>query len=180
MMTTDQISMSLCKELVASEISTRCFIVGFLTKKLLDEYGNKVLDTIKEANYEAGLVSGKQAAQALGKNDLEALARLFGESSGTKVFDPELIELTRDKAIVHWRGCSVPLLIGPFKDRGMPDDYLEFICPILEQFDKGFAEGFNPELTVRTPPEVGEMGLAKGDKYCTVIVMKKPRRQKSK
>jgi len=179
-MTTDQISMDLCKELVASEMSTRCFIVGFLTKNLLDRYGDEVLETLRQANYEAGLISGKHWAEVLGKNDLEALARLFGESSGTKVFNPELIELTSDRAVVHWRSCPVPSLIGPFRDRGMPDNYLDFICPILELFDRGFAEGFNPQLTAKTPPEVGETGLNKGEKYCTVVITKKQARHKTK
>lgn len=172
-MTTDQISMELCKELVGAEISTRCFIVGFLADKLLEKYGDEVLDTLRQASYEAGLISGKQCAQVMGRNDLEALAKLFGESSGTKVFNPELVELTGDKAVVHWRSCPVPALIGPFTDRGMPEDYLDFVCPILELFDRGFAEGFNPELTAKTPPELGEAGLNKGKKYCTVVIMKK-------
>ncbi|MHA2396504.1 MAG: hypothetical protein ACXAC0_07360 [Candidatus Thorarchaeota archaeon] len=166
----EEISWELCNELVAGEIATRCLIVSYLIHRLPGKYGDEILEDIKKANYDAGYVAGKNAAKAIGKNDLVTLGELFGN---TKVFNPEIVEITDERAVIHWRRCAVPTLVTAFKDEGLSEDFLKTVCPILELFDHGFVEGWNPELETQTPPEVGETGLQKGGEFCTVIITKK-------
>lgn len=172
-MSEEKVSIETCKELVSGEIATRCLIVGLLVKELRDKYGDEVIETVKRANYESGRVAGRNAAKALGKNDLATIADLFGRSVATKLFDPEIEEESKNRVVVHWRSCPVPPLLLTFKERGFPDNYLQFLCPILEAFDNGFVEGFNPKLTAMTPPEVGETGLNEGEAFCTIVISKK-------
>lgn len=166
----ENLSWDLCNELVAGEIATRCLIVSYLIHRLPGKYGDEILEDIKKANYDAGYFAGKNAAKVIGKNDLVTLAELFGN---TKVFNPEIVEITKDRAVIHWRKCSVPTLVPAFKDEGLSENYLEMVCPILELFDNGFVEGWNPGLETMTPPEVGETNLQKGGEFCTVIITKK-------
>lgn len=168
-MTNDELSWELCNELVAGEIATRCLIVSYLIHRLPAKYGSKILEDIKKANYDAGFVAGKNAAKTIGKNDLVSLGELFG---GTKVFNPEIVEISEKRAVIHWRSCPVPTLLPVFKDEGLSEDYLETVCPILELFDNGFVKGWNPALQLQTPPEVGETNLQKGGNFCTVIITK--------
>ncbi|MFW9801556.1 MAG: hypothetical protein ACFFFC_02845 [Candidatus Thorarchaeota archaeon] len=166
----DELSWELCNELVAGEIATRCLIVSYFIHGLPGKYGEEILEDIKQANYDAGYVAGKNAAKAVGKNDLKTLGELFG---GTKVFNPEIIELTEDRAVIHWRRCPVPSLVPTFEEMGLTEDYLATVCPILELFDNGFVEGWNPELEAQNPTEVGETHLQKGGDFCTVVIVKK-------
>ncbi len=166
----NELTWNLCNELVAGEIATRCLIVSYLINSLPGKYGDEILEDIKKANYDAGFVAGKNAAKAIGKNDLRTLGELFG---GTKVFNPEIVEITEDRAVIHWRRCPVPTLIPEFEDIGLSAEYLETVCPILELFDNGFVEGWNPELEAQTPPQVGETHLQKKGNFCTVIITKK-------
>ncbi|MHA3964142.1 MAG: hypothetical protein AM325_011470 [Candidatus Thorarchaeota archaeon SMTZ1-45] len=168
-MSNDELSWELCNELVAGEIATRCLIVSYLIHRLPDKYGDEILEDIKKANYDAGFVAGKNAAKAIGKNDLVTLGELFG---GTSVFNPEIIEISEERAVIHWRRCPVPTLIPAFNDEGLSSSYIETVCPILELFDNGFVEGWNPELQAQTPPEIGETDLQKGGEFCTVIITK--------
>lgn len=170
MLSDEELTWDLCNELVAGEIATRCLIVSYLIHRLPGKYGNEILDDLKKANYDAGYVAGKSAAKAIGKNDLVTLGELFG---GTKVFNPEIVEISEDRAVIHWRRCPVPTLVPVFKDEGLSEDYLKMVCPILELFDNGFVEGWNPELETKTPPQVGETWLQKGGDFCTVIITKK-------
>lgn len=96
----EELTWELCNELVAGEIATRCLIVSYLIHRLPRKYGSEILEDIKKANYDAGYVAGKSAAKAIGKNDLVTLGELFG---GTKVFNPEIVEITDDRAEIHWR-----------------------------------------------------------------------------
>lgn len=169
-MTNDELSWELCNELVAGEIATRCLIVSYLINRLPTKYGDAILEDIKKANYDAGYVAGRNAAKAIGKNDLVSLGELFGS---TKVFNPEIVDISEDRAVIHWRRCAVPTLIPALKNEGLSEDYIEKVCPILEHFDNGFVEGWNPQLQAQTPPEVGEMSLQKGGNFCTVIISKK-------
>ncbi|MHA2004946.1 MAG: hypothetical protein ACW960_12675, partial [Candidatus Thorarchaeota archaeon] len=105
-----------------------------------------------------------------GKNDLVTLGELFG---GTKVFNPEIVDISEDRAVIHWRRCPVPTLIPTFEEMGLTEDYLATVCPILELFDNGFVEGWNPELEVQNPTEAGETHLQKGGEFCTVVITKK-------
>jgi hypothetical protein len=170
MLSDGELTWDLCNELVAGEIATRCLIVSYLIHRLPSKYGDEILEDIKKANYDAGYVAGKKAAESIGKNDLVTLGELFG---GTKVFNPEIVEITEDRAVIHWRRCAVPTLVPAFKDEGLSEDYLTAVCPILELFDNGFVDGWNPELETKTPPEVGETALQKGGEFCTVIITKK-------
>jgi len=172
-MSEEKVPLEVCKELVSGEIATRGLIVGLLAKPLLERYGDEVLEIIRNANYEAGKVAGGNAARASGKNDLAAIADLFGRSTATKVFNPEIVEESADRVVIHWRSCPIPSLISSLKKRGFPDDYLDFLCPILELFDNGFVEGFNPNLTAMTPPQTGEKGLNKKEDFCTIIISTK-------
>ena len=172
-MSEEKVSIETCKELVSGEIATRGLIVGFLVKALRDKYGDEVIEIVKKANYESGKVAGRNAAKALGKNDLATIADLFGRSVGTKLFNPEVIEESKNRVVIHWRSCPVPPLLLTFKERGFPSNYLQFLCPILEAFDNGFVEGFNPKLTAMTPPEVGETGLNEDGAFCTIVISKK-------
>ena len=90
-----------------------------------------------------------------------------------KVFNAEIVEISEDRAVIHWRRCPVPTLIPEFKDIGLSEDYLETVCSILELFDNGFVEGWNPDLEAQTPPQVGETHLQKKGEFCTVIITKK-------
>jgi len=166
----DELTWNLCNDLVAGEIATRCLIVSYLINSLPGKYGEEILEDIKKANYDAGFVAGKNAAMAFGKNDLVTLGELFG---GTKVFNPEIVEISEDRAVIHWRRCPVPTLIPEFKDIGLSEDYLETVCPILELFDNGFVEGWNPDLEAQTPPQTGETHLQKKGEFCTIIITKK-------
>ncbi|MFX1604961.1 MAG: hypothetical protein ACFFDD_03570 [Promethearchaeota archaeon] len=169
-MSDQELTWDLCNELVAGEIATRCLIVSYLIHRLPGKYGDEILEDLKKANYDAGFHAGKTAAKAIGKNDLVTLGELFG---GTKVFNPEIVEIAEDRVVIHWRRCPVPALVPAFKDEGLSEDYLKIVCPILELFDNGFVEGWNPELAAKTPPEVGETHLQKGGDFCTVIITKK-------
>ncbi len=166
----DELTWDLCNELVAGEIATRCLIVSYFIHRLPDKYGAEILEDIKQANYDAGYVAGRNAAKAMGKNDLVTLGELFG---GTNVFNPEIVEISEDRAVIHWRRCPVPTLAPTFKEMNLSEDYLETVCPILELFDHGFVEGWNPELETQTPPDLGETGLQRGGDFCTVIIAKK-------
>ncbi|MFW9886598.1 MAG: hypothetical protein ACFFER_00335 [Candidatus Thorarchaeota archaeon] len=170
MLTNDNLTWDLCNQLVAAEIATRCLIVSYFIHRLPGKYGEEILEDIKQANYDAGFVAGKNAAKAAGKNDLKTLGELFG---GTEVFNPEAVEISDDKAVIHWRRCPVPALIPAFKEMGLSADYLGTVCPILELFDNGFVEGWNPDLEAHNPTEVGETGLQKGGEFCTVVIRKK-------
>lgn len=108
------------------------------------------MENIKKANYEARKVAGRNAAKALDKNDLATIADLFGRSVATKLFNPKVIEESKDRVVIHWCSCPVPPLRLTFKEWGFPGDYLQLLCPILEAFDNGFVEGFNPRLTAMT------------------------------
>jgi hypothetical protein len=157
----DELTWDLCNELVAGEIATRCLIVSYFIHRLPDKYGTEILEDIKQA---------KNAAKAIGKNDLVTLGELFG---GTKVFNPEIVDISEDRAVIHWRRCPVPTLIPTFEEMGLTEDYLATVCPILELFDNGFVEGWNPELEVQNPTEAGETHLQKGGEFCTVVITKK-------
>lgn len=109
----------------------------------------------------------------MGKNDLATIADLFGRSVGTKVFNPEIVESKKDHVVIHCHSNPIPHLFPTFEERDVPSDYLQLLCPILERFDNGFVEGFNPELTAMTPPEVGETGLNKRGPFCTIVISKK-------
>lgn len=169
-MSNDELSWELCNELVAGEIATRCLIVSYFINRLPAKYGEEILEEIKQANYDAGFVAGKNAAKTVGKNDLKTLGELFGT---TKVFNPEIVEISEDRAVIHWRRCPVPTLVPTFVEMGLSEDYLETVCPILELFDHGFVEGWNPALEAQTPPDVGETGLQSSGSFCTVIITKK-------
>ncbi len=169
-MADEHVPLEMCNEWVAGEIATRCLIVSYFIHTLPGKYGEEILEDIKKANYEAGHVAGRNAAKALGKNDLKTLGELFG---GTKVFNPEIVEISEDRAVVHWRSCPVPTLVPTFEEWGLTADYLETVCPILELFDHGFVEGFNPDLVTQTPPDVGETGLQRKGDFCTVVIMKR-------
>jgi hypothetical protein len=166
----DELSWELCNELVAGEIGIRCLIVSYLVHRLPSKYGEEILEDIKKANYDAGYNAGKNAAKSVEKNDLVTLAELFG---GTKVFNPDIVEISEDRAVIHWRRCPVPKLVPAFEDEGLSQEYLETVCPILELFDNGFVDGWNPDLQAQTPPEVGETGLQRNGDFCTVIITKK-------
>ncbi|MFX1265598.1 MAG: hypothetical protein ACFFH0_09485 [Promethearchaeota archaeon] len=169
-MAEEHVPVDLCSEWVAGEIATRYLIVSHFIHNLPPKYGEAILEDIKKANYEAGYVAGKTTASALGKNDLKTLGNLFG---GRKVLDPEVVYLSDERAIVHWRRCPVSTLMPTFEEWGLSDDYLETVCHIVELFDSGFVEGFNPNLTTQTPPELGETGLQKKGDFCSVVIMKK-------
>jgi hypothetical protein len=166
----EHIPLEMCNEWVAGEIATRCLIVSYFIHNLPKKYGEEILEDIRKANYEAGYVAGKNAAKALGKNDLKTLGTLFGT---TKVFNPEVVYLEDERAVIHWRTCPVPTLVPTFEEWGLSEDYLETVCPILELFDNGFVEGFNPDLMTQTPPETGETGLQRKGDFCSVVIMKK-------
>lgn len=170
MLADEELTWDLCNELVAGEIATRCLIVSYLIHRLPDKYGDEILEDLKKANYDAGYHAGKSAAKDVGKNDLITLGELFG---GTRVFNPEIVEISEDRAVIHWRRCPVPTLVPAFEDAGLFRDFLDIACPILELFDNGFVEGWNPELQVQTPPEVEETGLQRDGEFCTVIISKK-------
>lgn len=172
-MSEEKVPLETCKELVSGEIATRGLIVGLVAKPLRERYGDDVLEIIRNANYEAGKVAGRNAAKALARNDLAAIADLFGRSTATKQFNPEIVEETEDRVVIHWRSCPIPSLLVNFKEKVFPDDYLDFLCPILELFDNGFVEGFNPNLTAKTPPQTGETYLNKKGDFCTIIISKK-------
>ncbi|MFX1261181.1 MAG: hypothetical protein ACFFAZ_03770 [Promethearchaeota archaeon] len=169
-MSSDELTWELCNELVAGEIATRCLIVSYFIHRLPGKYGEEILEDIKQANYDAGFVAGKNAAKAAGKNDLKTLGELFG---GTKVFNPEAVEISEDRAVIRWRRCPVPTLIPTIKEMGLSESYLGTICPILELFDNGFVEGWNPELEAQNPTQFGKTGLQKGGEYCTIVIAKK-------
>ena len=172
-MSKEKVSLETCRELISGEIATRGLIVGFLVKALRDKYGNEITQLVKKANYEAGEIAGKNAARASVENDLATIADLFGRSVGTKLFNPEIVERSEGRVVIHWRSCPIPPLLSTFKEKGFPNDYLQLLCPILERFDNGFVKGFNPELTAMTPPEVGETGLNKNGSFCTIVISKK-------
>lgn len=169
-MASDKLTWERCNELVAGEVGIRCLIVSYLIHRLPRKYGEEILEDIKKANYDAGYNAGKNAAKAVGKNDLITLAEFLG---GTKVFNPEIVQVSEDRAIIHWRTCPVPTLVTAFEDEGLSRKYLETVCPILELFDNGFVKGWNPEIHVQTPPEVGEKGLQKNGDFCTIIITRK-------
>lgn len=172
-MSEEKVSLEMCKKLVSGEIATRGLIVGLLTKPLQERYGDDVLEIIRNANYEAGKVAGRNTARALARNSLAAIADLFGRSTATKLFNPKIVKETGDRVVIHWRSCPIPSLLSNFKEKGFADDYLDFLCSILEPFDNGFVEGFNQSLTAMTPPQTGETGLNKKGDFCTIIISKK-------
>lgn len=167
------ISLETCEELVSGEMATRFQIIGYLAEMLRRTHGNEIISAIKEAHFETGKVAGANVAKALGKNDLSTIIDLFTDTSGVDLFKPEIIERTQDRVAIHWRSCPVPALLKTFKEWDFPNDFLQFLCPIIESFENGFIEGFNPELTIMTPPEVGETGLNKNGSFCTVIISNK-------
>jgi hypothetical protein len=172
-LTEETIPLVKCGEFVSGEIATRGLIVGLLTKPLYERYGPDALEIIKKANYDAGRTAGRNTARSLPSNDLSAIAELFGRSTSTKHFNPEIVEETEDRVVIHWRSCPMPSLLASLKEKGFGEDYLDFLCPILELFDNGFVEGFNPGLTAMTPPQTGETGLKSNGDFCTIIMSKK-------
>ena len=87
-MSEEKVPLETCKELVSGEIATRGLIVGLLAKPLWERYGDDVLEIIRNANYEAGKVAGRNAAKASAKNDLAAITDLFGAVDGDKTVQP--------------------------------------------------------------------------------------------
>lgn len=156
--------------MVSGEMATRFQIIGYLAEMLQRTHGNGIISAIKEAHFETGKVAGASAAKALGKNDLSTITDLFTDTSGIDLFKPEIIERTQDRVVIHWRSCPVPSLLKTFKKWDFPDDFFQLLCPIIESFENGFVEGFNPKLTIMTPPEVGETGLNSNGLFCTVII----------
>ena len=169
----ERIPLRECGELVSAEIATRGLILGLVAKSLNEKYGRDAVEIIEKASYEAGRTAGRNAARSLPSNDLSSIAELFGRSAATRHFNPEIVEHTKDRVVIHWRSCPIPSLLADFKQKGLGDDYLGFLCPIVEHLDNGFVEGFNPGLTAMTPPQTGEMGLTGNGGFCTIIISKK-------
>ncbi len=167
------ISLETCEELVSGEMATRFQIIGYLAEMLRRIHEDEIISAIKEAHFETGKVAGANMAKALGKNDLSTITDLFTDTSGVHLFKPEIVERTQNRVVIHWRSCPVPALLKTFKEWDFPSDFLQFLRPIIESFENGFVEGFNPELTIMTPPEVGETGLIKNGSFCTVIISNK-------
>ena len=159
--------------MVSGEMATRFQIIGYLAEMLRRTHGNEIISAIKEAHFEIGKVAGANVAKALGKNDLTTITDLFTDTSGVDLFKPEIVERTQNRVVIRWRSCPVPALLKTFKEWDFLDDFLQFLCPIIESFENGFIEGLNPELTIMTPPEVGETGLNKNESFCTVIISNK-------
>lgn len=172
-MNSEMISIDGCAELVAAEIATRARIVGIFLALMREKYDVDVHTIAEEANYLAGKIAGRKAAQASRANDLDTLMSLLVDSAATRVFGPELVDSSEESFTLKWKTCPVASTARDFIDLGYGADYLPTLCRILERFDNGFVEGFNPELHAITAPELGTDLLSSGADGCKMIVTTK-------
>lgn len=159
-----------CVELVAAEIATRGRIVGIFLHLLKEKSNTDFSEAASKASYLAGRIAGQKAAEAIGKNDLDTLRHILAESLSTKVFDPVLAKSSENEFELEWRTCPIASLADDFGKLGYDQEYLPRICGILEMFDNGFVEGFNPTFRAKTPPELETALLSSGADRCRLVV----------
>jgi hypothetical protein len=104
-------------------------------------YGRDVArEVCGAAMYQAGVRFGKAMAQQKGRNDLAALKEAWEDLYPV---DPTSIEWTGDRFVVNGGGCAIK---GTLELYSIPPDLFEEIAQVFCEGDRGFVNGFNPDI----------------------------------
>lgn len=115
---------------------------------------DKAIGLCGEAMYEAGLRMGRTMARKMGRNDLKALKEAWD------ILYPPLAgsEFTGDQFNVIGDGCFICKI---WQSLGLNDERINKLADGFCSGDRGFVNGFNPEIKF----EFGER-IMKGGKKC--------------
>jgi len=109
-------------------------------KSVEEEYGmEKAKDICGNAMYEAGVRFGKAMAKKKGRNDLKALKEVWEELYPV---GPDN-EWDGDKFVARGDSCIIKDTLQMYD---IPEERLEEIQKVFCDGDKGFVNGFNPEI----------------------------------
>ncbi len=147
-------------EYVGGELVNSRLAMGSLVKAFLDKWGEETIEIAKKALYNAGSIVGGGLSKAVEEKSIPNLVRMMLAFPYDQIFDAKIEHLSEDKAVIHWRVCP---LKERFKGIGMSESEMRILCPILEQYDVGIVEGFDPRF--KCVPPKGPQGPCKCEIY---------------
>jgi hypothetical protein len=116
----------------------------------------------RKAIYRCGAFHGK--GKFTPTEDPKALGKEFANALYSKIFEMDVKELSAEKFEVHFHYCP---LVSAWKKQGASDAKCQTLCDVAMDGDRGIISAF-PKFEF----ELGET-IAKGEKFCRIIVRKK-------
>jgi len=147
-------------EYVGGELVNSRLAMSFLVRAFLDRWGEETIEIAKKALYHAGSVLGSGLSKKVEEKSIPNLVRMMLAFPYNQIFDAKIEHLSEDKAVIHWRLCP---LKEKFKEMSMSESEMRILCPILEQYDVGIVEGFDPRF--KCVPPKGPQGPCKCEIY---------------
>ena len=124
----------------------RALVYKDLFDVLADEFGHeRAVQLMKRAIYRRGLAIAEKYRPAAEAGDLDALGRLFCESSpcGGTLFEPAVDELEDGRTVLSMTGCP---LLDAWRGLGLSEDEVDLMCEIAAAVDEGTFHGAGLEL----------------------------------
>jgi hypothetical protein len=135
---------------------------------LMNEARNSGLgwdDFARKAIFRCGCFHGKDiAAKCTDISDLRKFAEVFPGTTGKKIFEMEVMELSDQKFSLEFHYCP---LVSAWIKQGFSDEDIAKLCDIAMDGDRGIASNF--------PAFQFELGktIAQGDPVCEINFIKK-------
>ena len=125
----------------------------FLSKTLGKE---KTIELLKQFAAEAGMAGGQEATKRLGKNDFEALKRMFSPES-PQYRNSLTMQVVESTDTAHEIKVTECLWAATFREVDAGDEGYAGVC----HGDYAFAKSFNPQIEM-----VRNKTLMQGETYC--------------
>jgi len=125
----------------------------FLSKTLGKE---KAIELLKQFATESGITGGQEAAKRLGKNDFEALKRMFSPES-PQFRNTLTMQVVESMDTAHEIKVTECLWAATFRGANAGDEGYAGVC----YGDYAFAKSFNPQIEM-----VRNKTLMQGETYC--------------
>jgi predicted ArsR family transcriptional regulator len=130
-----------------ASFENRAIVYFHMYNELKQELGrDEAIDVMKRAIRRRGVQISEAYRGAAEDRDLEAVGRIFCETSASQgeLFRPSVEELDEDRLVLSMEACP---LCDAWESLGLAPDEVDVLCEIAAAVDEGTFEGAGLELT---------------------------------
>ena len=131
---------------------TMAVYLGSLIREVVQEFGDRGREIVKEAARKGGLWQGQKYIKEnnITERGTKAFADFYNSMSDVELFEIRIDESTDRRFVIRTDVCPY---LKYWKEMGLQEEIPEF-CILATYYDLGLAQAFNPALKIELPEDM--------------------------